>query len=87
MRASVLLTLLCASCVSEATCQERIDAAIALARDHLVDCTLDVDALAEPSCAADDRPELSYLATWCSEADLSCVTADDATRTLCFGEP
>jgi hypothetical protein len=58
-----------------------------LARAHLPDCTFDPDALSEPSCAADDRPELTYLAVWCGEADLDCILDDPRRERVCFGEP
>lgn len=74
-------------CVTAAECERRVATAADQARAHLADCTFDPDALAEPSCAADDRPELTYLAVWCGEADLACILGDPARETVCFGEP
>lgn len=74
-------------CVTADECEERAIAAADLAREHLIDCTFDPDALAEPSCAAENRPELTYLAVWCGEADLACILDAPARESVCFGEP
>lgn len=78
-----------AACTTRRECEARIDDAIALGEDHGVACTLDVAALAEPTCGGTDRrPELSYYAAFCDVADIdACIDAAPELRELCFGDP
>lgn len=88
-----LVALALGGCVTEAECQRRVDAAARRALDDASTCTFAPQSLTEPTCTVNDRrPLLQYYATFCTMADLSCVTGpeggvDTGTPAACFGEP
>lgn len=90
MRPAILAALVSLGCDLDTVCDERIDVANKLARAHAPECRFEPEAIVEPECAGTDRrPELSYYATWCDLATLSCIRdeSDDEVEALCFGEP
>lgn len=76
------------SCLTR--CELRVRAANALASEHAPDCRFEPEALEDEDCAGTDRHALlSYYATWCDVATLSCIreVGGAEREELCFGAP
>lgn len=87
MRPIVPLALLLTACADEADCLRRVDDAHREALRDVPDCRFAPEALDEPMCTSPDRrPLQTYLAVWCSEAELACIRADEEASVACFGD-
>jgi len=85
MRAA-LIALLLAGCVTKQDCEDRVKAARRAAEDDAPTCTFAPEKLEHVTCGGTDQsPELSYYATWCGLAELSCIREDPVLDELCFG--